>query len=84
MVGGESTGKGMRREAILGAIFENRRSGHERRNGERRQLPPNPAGIPDRLDRRSGTDRRVGARRMADRRDAIPERYDYLWRNRWP
>ena len=66
------------------AVFENRRSGGERRSGERRRLPADPARIPDGLERRSGTDRRRGARRIADGADLIPERYDYQWRNRWP
>jgi hypothetical protein len=66
------------------AVFENRRSGGERRSGERRRLPADSARIPDGQNRRSGTDRRRATRRIADGADLIPERYDYQWRNRWP
>jgi hypothetical protein len=68
----------------MSAVFENQRSGRERRNRERRRSPPDPARIPDGQDRRAGTDRRQGPRRTADEPDQIPQRYDYLWRNRWP
>ncbi len=44
------------------AVFENRRSGRERRSRERRRLPADSVRLPDGLDRRSGTDRRQGAR----------------------
>jgi hypothetical protein len=65
-------------------VFENRRAGQDRRKEDRRVPPPDPARIPGGQDRRSGTDRRRFARRASDREDVIPERFDYLWRNRWP
>ena len=68
----------------MAAIVVNRRSGRDRRQGERRQSPADPANIPDGVERRSGTDRRRGLRRMADQTDAVPEHLDYQWRNRWP
>jgi hypothetical protein len=66
------------------AIFENRRTGKDRRRGERRRSAAQSMQIPEGQDRRSGDDRRKTPRRFADREDSIPERYDYLWRNRWP
>ncbi len=68
----------------MDAVFENRRSGRERRQGDRRRLPTDPTRIPDGLDRRNGVDRRQHVRRAADIPSVVPERYDYLWRNRWP
>jgi hypothetical protein len=68
----------------MGAVFENRRSGRERRKGERRRLPAEPAEVPGDGDRRSGRDRRQTSRRATDSPDAVGERYDHLWRNRWP
>ena len=66
------------------ATVANRRSGRDRRQGERRQSPANLTQMPDGLERRSGSDRRKGPRRMVDHPDAIPEHLDYQWRNRWP
>ena len=66
------------------AIFENRRSGRDRRQRERRQPPVAVGQLPRGQERRGGTDRRSVLRRASDRPDAIPECYDYLWRNRWP
>lgn len=68
----------------MAATVANRRSGRNRRQGERRQLPADLTQMPDGLERRSGTDRRQRQRRMVDRSDAIPEHFDYQWRNRWP
>jgi hypothetical protein len=68
----------------MAATVVNRRSGRERRQGERRQSPVDPTKIPDGLDRRSGTDRRQAPRRKADQNGAVPEHMDYQWRNRWP
>ena len=68
----------------MAAIVVNRRSGRERRQSERRQSPADPAGRPEGRERRGGTDRRKGPRRQTERADAVPEHFDYQWRNRWP
>ena len=68
----------------MAAIVVNRRSGRDRRRGERRRSAADPAELPNDLERRSGTDRRKGPRRMADQTNAVPEHLDYRWRNRWP
>jgi len=68
----------------MSAIVVNRRSGRDRRRGERRGSAVDPEAIPNGLDKRSGTDRRKSPRRTADLPDPIPEHFDYQWRNRWP
>ena len=84
MAGRKGAAGGRRWEGIVNVAFENRRSGRDRRKGERRRFPGESARLANGIDRRDGIDRRQYGRRMADRSDPIPERYDYLWRNRWP
>jgi hypothetical protein len=81
---GKGSGRPVAQEGVMDTIFEDRRAGRDRRKGERRRVPEDADRVPEDQDRRTGMDRRRTARRVSDREDAVPERYDYQWRNRWP